>query len=171
MTKRMLLATVVCLVLLACSTTVFAADGDMTMNQMMTMSKDSMMMMSNDQLMTMLNDQRVIKSDKRFMDRMMKMMSSDQIAACMSDSSMSGWRTMSKDQWIASMNNMIMDMTKDQVKMMKNKMMMVMTKDQMMSMMAMKSDDLRKIMTKEQMKTMQVDENNVETGAFYTGGN
>lgn len=161
MFKHLMISALFCGMLLP-GITVFAAPMPMadhampckqmlTSDQMQAMSKDAMMAACKDQMMTMMHKkmmQEMMMMHKNMSHQMMMMMTMEQ-ATAITDSlksddtlrlKMLGLGTknpalaVDKEQWMAGMHMLMMELNPDQKMLLKEKMMASMTKDQMMKM-------------------------------------
>lgn len=147
----------------------------MTDLMMMIMTKDQMMSMMSDNtnamlttsnaleplqndMMRMSQGQSLMLRDKLSMDRMMKVMTIDQITtlrdSMMMDNTLKDqmlamatkqqWQAMNKDLIIVTIDQIMMTMTKDQMSQLTEKMMVTMTKDQMTTLMMDNTNTIQK---------------------------
>jgi hypothetical protein len=155
---------------------------NMTPEQMGTMKNEMMLIMTKEQMVSIMEDhtnamlitgsaleplkedmmmvsqgQSMILRDKLFMDKMMTVMTNDQMSTMvdsmkndMKDQMMTmgtkeQWAVMDKDQIMVTIDKMMMTMTQDQMSKMTEKMMVIMTKDQMTTIMMANTNTMQKV--------------------------
>jgi len=150
MMKR-LMVTMVCLLMAASMSTVFAAPD-------MLMTKAQMMGLTQDEMTVMCKNQMSMGMYKGTMDKMMTLMTPEQIKLMtdamitdpMSQDKMTAvgtneqWTAMNKEKTIAAMDKMMITMTTDQLSSMTDKTLAMMTKDQMATMMVNNNSSMMK---------------------------